>query len=205
MSDRRILQDRLDAAAAVRKRMWAEAQLDKKRIKEEGATKCHDFSFMAAAEGGQSPLPLADLKSNEDSLGTSVKEEPSMVAENVQNHLSDLPAETSLAVHDASMGQIFPPIQQSGYSVERAHLQLKAFIGHKAEEVYAYRSLPLGQDRRRNRYWQFVASTSRHDPGTGRIFVESRDGFWRLIDSEEVNYGFICFFVFFCLLIDDHH
>ncbi|KAL2483356.1 Homeodomain-like transcriptional regulator [Forsythia ovata] len=51
--------------------------------------------------------------------------------------------------------------------------------------MYVYRSLPLGQDRRRNRYWQFKASPSQNDPGSGRIFVELRDCQWRLIDSEK--------------------
>lgn len=64
---------------------------------------------------------------------------------------------------------------------------MKSYIGHRAEDMYVYRSLPLGLDRRRNRYWQFVASASRHDPGSGRIFFESTDGYWRLIDSEEVH------------------
>jgi len=52
-----------------------------------------------------------------------------------------------------------------------------------------YRSLPLGQDRSRNRYWQFITSASRNDPGCGRIFVELHDGRWRLIDSEEVLFS----------------
>lgn len=184
-SIRAVLEDRLDAATSVRKQMWAEAQLDKKRIKEECVTKCHDSSFMVAAEGGQSPVPDAENKYNEDSLKFAPKEEPSVGAETSQNHLNDLPPESNLPIHEASMGQITPPIQQNGYSAERSRLQLKAFIGHKAEEMYAYRSLPLGQDRRRNRYWQFVASTSKHDPGTGRIFVELHNGSWRLIDTEE--------------------
>ncbi|KAI3823950.1 hypothetical protein L1987_05396 [Smallanthus sonchifolius] len=131
-----VLEDRLDAATSARKQMWTEAQLDKKRLKEEFITKFQDSSFMVATEGSQSPLiPVIDNNGNN--------------------------------------------------TAERSRLQLKAFIGHKAEEMYVYRSLPLGQDRRRNRYWQFVASNSRHDPGSGRIFVELQNGCWRLIDSEE--------------------
>ncbi|PWA44120.1 HB1/Asxl, restriction endonuclease HTH domain-containing protein [Artemisia annua] len=45
-------------------------------------------------------------------------------------------------------------------------------------------------DRRRNRYWQFVASISSRDPGSGRIFVELQSGGWRLIDSEEIEAAF---------------
>ncbi|KAI3710229.1 hypothetical protein L2E82_40005 [Cichorium intybus] len=144
-----VLEDRLDAATAVRKQMWTEAQLDKKRMKEEFITKFQDSSFMATTEGSQSPL----MPANEGPLQT---------------------------------GQPAGQLHNNGYNTaERSRLQLKAFIGHKAEEMYMYRSLPLGQDRRRNRYWQFVASTSSHDPGSGRVFVELQNGCWRLIDSEE--------------------
>ncbi|CAH8355421.1 unnamed protein product [Eruca vesicaria subsp. sativa] len=68
---------------------------------------------------------------------------------------------------------------------KRSRSQLKSYIGDKAEEVYPYRSLPLGQDRRHNRYWHFAASASKTDPCSGLIFVELHDGKWRLIDSEE--------------------
>ncbi|KAI3741695.1 hypothetical protein L1987_59369 [Smallanthus sonchifolius] len=155
-----VLEDRLDAATSVRKQMWTEAQLDKKRLKEECITRFQDSSLMEATEGGQSPLiPIIDNKINDGLLQTG---------------------------HDSSVGQTTGQIHNNGYNTaERSHLQLKAFIGHKAEEMYVYKSLPLGQDRRRNRYWQFVASNSRHDPGSERIFVELQNGCWRLIDSEE--------------------
>ncbi|KAJ0797032.1 putative transcription factor & chromatin remodeling DDT family [Helianthus annuus] len=151
-----VLEDRLDAAMSVRKQMWSEAQLDKKQLKEEFITKFQDSFLMT----GQSPLiPVIDNKVNDGSRQTG---------------------------QDSSVGQITGQIYNNGCNTaERSRLQLKAFIGHKAEEMYAYRSLPLGQDRRRNRYWQFVASNSRHDPGSGRIFVELQNGCWRLIDSEE--------------------
>lgn len=195
-----LLQDRLDAANALKKQMWAEAQLDKRRMKEE-SIRFPDSSLAAVREGSQSPLAIVDNKNYEASLSTPIKEEPSMGAENVQNHLSN--------VHDSSPAQITPPIQQNGNTVERARMQLKSFIGHRAEEMYVHRSLPLGQDRRRNRYWQFVACASRHDPGSGRIFVELSDGYWRLIDSEEVEhcYGFVyLFWVGVCMVrFLDHH
>lgn len=149
---RLVLEDRLDAATAVRKQMWAEAQLDKRRLKEEFISKFQDSSPMPATEGSQSPLIP--------------------VIEGQDGYVA---------------GQTVGQINNNGYNTaERSRLQLKAYIGHKAEEMYVYRSLPLGQDRRRNRYWQFVASTSSHDPGSGRIFVELQSGGWRLIDSEEV-------------------
>ncbi|KAD3068752.1 hypothetical protein R6Q59_017222 [Mikania micrantha] len=97
--------------------------------------------------------------------------------------INDDPLETG---QDGSAGLTPGPNHSNGYNTaERSRLQLKAFIGHKAEDMYAYRSLPLGQDQRCNRYWQFMASNSMHDPGSGRIFVELQSGCWRLIDSEE--------------------
>ncbi|XP_057463459.1 homeobox-DDT domain protein RLT1-like isoform X1 [Actinidia eriantha] len=193
-SIRSVLEDRLDAANALKKQMLAEAQLDKKRIKEESFPKCNT-SFMgieaetkqtcAAADSSQSPLTAVDNKIRESPLETKVNEEPSVEAENLQEHHNPLPADRMPVEPEASMGQIGSSIQQNGYTAERSRMQLKSYIGHRAEEMYIYRSLPLGQDRRRNRYWQFVASASSNDPGSGRIFVESPDGCWRLIDSEK--------------------
>ncbi|KAK3000441.1 hypothetical protein RJ639_021694, partial [Escallonia herrerae] len=166
---RAVLEDRLDAANALKKQMWAEAQLDKRRMKEENVPKFYDSYSIVAAEGSQSPLAVNNT-TDEASLSTAVKEKPSMGADNIHN--------------DTSLGQ-GTPIQQNGLAAERSRLQLKSFVDHRAEGMYVYRSLPLGHDRRRNRYWQFVASSSRYDPGSGRIFVELIDGSWRLIDSEE--------------------
>ena len=56
-----------------------------------------------------------------------------------------------------------------------------------AEEATTIRFKPLGQDRRRNRYWRFVQSEGpAEDPTQGRIFVEDAvTGQWALIDSQE--------------------
>lgn len=193
-SIRAVLEDRLDAANVLKKQMWAEAQLDKKRIKEESIPKFLYSSFTgneteikqtcAATESSQSPLAGFDDKISESPPNT-VKKESFVGADNVQDHLNSLPPDRILVGPDNSICQISSSVQQNGYAAERSRLQLKTYIGHRAEEMYIYRSLPLGQDRRRNRYWRFVASASRHDPGSGRIFVESPDGYWRLIDSEE--------------------
>ncbi|PIN06555.1 Transcription factor PHOX2/ARIX, contains HOX domain [Handroanthus impetiginosus] len=176
-SIRVILEERMDAANALKKQMWAEAQLDKRRMREEIITKLYDSSANAALEGGLSPL-VAENKIYDQSTTTLGKDDSSVVAEDIPNSI-DNPAQ------DTSMGQFISPAQQTGHMTERSRLQLKSYIGHRAEELYVYRSLPLGQDRRRNRYWQFVASASCQDPGSGRIFVELSSGHWRLIDSEE--------------------
>lgn len=69
---------------------------------------------------------------------------------------------------------------------ESKHSQFRSYIHRKAEGIYECRALPLGHDRRHNRYWQFSTSASLTDPGLGRIFFESKNGLWRVIDSEEV-------------------
>ncbi|KAK4361141.1 hypothetical protein RND71_020093 [Anisodus tanguticus] len=181
-SIRAILEDRLDAANVLKKQMWAETQLDKRRLKEETINRFNDSSFNAVVEGGQSPLGFPNNKNQGTSPTTLVKDESAVIADNVQNHFESIPAEKSSVAQETFVGQFAVP---SGNTVERSRMQLKSFIGHKAEEMYVYRSLPLGQDRRRNRYWLFVASGSSQDPGSGRIFVESPHGCWRLIDTEE--------------------
>ncbi|CAN4084106.1 unnamed protein product [Withania somnifera] len=181
-SIRAILEDRLDAANALKKQMWAESQLDKRRLKEEPINKFNDNSFNAVVEGSQSPFGFANNKNQGTSPTMLVKDESAVIVGNFQNHFDSIPSEKNLASQETFVGQFAVP---SGNTAERSRMQLKSFIGHKAEEMYVYRSLPLGQDRRRNRYWLFVASGSSEDPGSGRIFVESPHGCWRLIDTEE--------------------
>ncbi|CAK7322695.1 unnamed protein product [Dovyalis caffra] len=193
-SIRLVLEERLEAANALKKQMWAEAQLDKRRMKEEFVTRTQYSSFMgnkmepnlaiSAAEGRQSPMVSFDDRSNGMSLNSSVQQERLSDQQSDVHYTSTMPSEGSMQIQDLSAGPDNLPYQQVGHAAEKSRSQLKSVIGHRAEEMYVYRSLPLGQDRRRNRYWQFTTS-SRNDPGCGRIFVELHDGRWRLIDSEE--------------------
>ncbi|XP_035551015.1 homeobox-DDT domain protein RLT2-like isoform X4 [Juglans regia] len=194
-SIRIVLEERLEAANALKKQMWAEAQLDKRRMKEEFVMKMHYSSFMgnrtepnltaSLAEGRQSSFPIGNDKSNEMSVAAAVQQELPNDVQNEQNYLYSLPSEENLQMQDYCAGPDNLPYQQAGYYAERSRSQLKSYISYKAEEMCMYRSLPLGQDRRHNRYWRFITSASRNDPGCGRIFVELYDGRWRLIDSEE--------------------
>ncbi|KAL3643462.1 hypothetical protein CASFOL_014277 [Castilleja foliolosa] len=177
-SIRLILEERMDAANALKKQMWTEAQLDKRRMREEIITKLYDSSFNAPTECGLSQMVVGENKIYDPSGTTVGKIDSTVVVEDINNSI-DNPAQ------DTTMGQFVSPAQHNGHSTERSRLQLKSYIGHRSEEMYVYRSLPLGQDRRRNRYWQFVATPSCLDPGSGRIFVESPGGHWRLIDTEE--------------------
>ncbi|KAL7102846.1 hypothetical protein ACP275_08G144100 [Erythranthe tilingii] len=172
------LEDRQGAASALKKQMWAEAQLDKRRMTEEINTRLYNSSFNAVLEGGLSPLVIVENKLHDPSTSTLGKDGSSVVAEDVN-------CSVDYRTQDTSMDQFISQAQQNGYTTERSRLQLKSYIGHIAEEIYVHRSLPLGQDRRRNRYWLFIASSSSLDPGSGRIFVESPDGHWKLIDSVE--------------------
>lgn len=142
----------------------------------------------SAVDGNQSPLlGLDNNKGMEASPNHAAKQEPFSDPHNIEINYSNMSTDKNLLGHEVSMPPDNFPSQQYSYAAEKSRSQLKSYIGHRAEEMYVYRSLPLGQDRRRNRYWQFATSSSRNDPGSGRIFFESHDGCWRLIDSEEVG------------------
>ncbi|XP_061355040.1 homeobox-DDT domain protein RLT2-like isoform X2 [Gastrolobium bilobum] len=194
-SIRVVLEERLEAANALKKQMWAEAQLDKRRIKEEYFFKMQSVSNMGnkneaavaipTVEGKQSPLLAVDDKNDEALFTPCGQHEQTNVLQENQNHLRSFPLEVNMQMQDCSMGPDNYFFQQSGFAAEKSRPNLKSYIGHLAEQTYMYRSLPLGLDRRHNRYWRFIASASHNDPGCGRIFVELHDGCWRLIDSEE--------------------
>lgn len=189
------MQERLEAANAIKKQMWAEAQLDKRRSKEEFASKVQYNSFTSlkadvipennATETTPTPVRNLDID-NDENVGTLNNNEilnQQSNAGNVSYERNGMGQETSATPDNLSA-------QQYAYA-DKTRSQLKSYIGHRAEQLYVYRSLPLGQDRRRNRYWQFSTSTSPNDPGSGRIFFESREGYWRVIDSEEVFILFV--------------
>ncbi|XP_031255307.1 homeobox-DDT domain protein RLT2 isoform X3 [Pistacia vera] len=192
-SIRIVLEERLEAANAIKKQMWVEAQLDKRRIKEDYVSKMNFSAYMgnktepnvanSSVEGRQSPFVVIDDKNNETSVDLTIKQE--LLNDQQHDHNCMMPPEGNLQMQDYTIGIDNLQYQQAAYAAEKSRSQLKSYIGHRAEEMYVYRSLPLGQDRRRNRYWRFITSVSRNDPGCGRIFVELRDGHWRLIDSEE--------------------
>ncbi|CAH2046509.1 unnamed protein product [Thlaspi arvense] len=175
------LEERLEVASALKKQMWGEVQLDK-RWKEESLQRANYLSYprlntATAASSGIQEIPSTDV--------TPISsQEPLSLAPQID--VNNAVAGPSLQLQE-SVSVIENSQYQQGYTADRERLraQLKAYVGYKAEELYVYRSLPLGLDRRRNRYWRFSASASRNDPGCGRIFVELQDGRWRLIDSEE--------------------
>ncbi|KAK8265184.1 hypothetical protein V6Z11_D12G162000 [Gossypium hirsutum] len=188
-----VLKERLEAANALKKQIWTEAQLDKRRMKEDFVLRTY-YSYMrnpvknrlmmTSAECRESPQIIGDKKDHDSSVYHVVQQECLNNSQNDQNCLNNMSTEGNLPVQDFSFGPDNLQYQQPGYALDRSRSLLKSYIGHKAEEMYAYRSLPLGQDRRRNRYWRFT-TTSCNDPGCGRIFIELLDGRWRLIDTEE--------------------
>ncbi|KAK7405008.1 hypothetical protein VNO78_06134 [Psophocarpus tetragonolobus] len=193
-SIRVVLEERLEAANALKKQMWADAQFDKRRIKEDIFVKRQSIPYFSkknepaavfpSVECKQGPVLIVNNK-NSKALLTShdLNEQSNELVEN-HNHLESSPVEVDMQMPDCSTGQQNYSFQQSGYAVEKSRSNLKSYIGHLAEQTYMYRSLPLGLDRRRNRYWQFITSVQ-NDPGCGRIFVELHNGQWKLIDSEE--------------------
>ncbi|XP_059282469.1 homeobox-DDT domain protein RLT2 [Lycium ferocissimum] len=192
-SVRLVLEERLEAASALKKQIWAEAQLDKRRFKEDFLLKVQyplvrnnteQFCSVTSVEARQSPL-LAVGGHSEVADRPLLQQEPMHKLPDEPNNPSDVAVEKTSPMPEICGGQDNSQLQHFAYVAEKSRSQLKAYIGHRAEETFVYRSLPLGQDRRRNRYWQFITSPSRNDPGSGRIFVELRDGRWRLIDSEK--------------------
>ncbi|MCD9641238.1 hypothetical protein HAX54_027327 [Datura stramonium] len=192
-SVRVVLEERLEAASALKKQIWAEAQLDKRRFKEEFLLKvqypsvrnnAEQFCSVTSMEARQSPL-LAVGGHNEVADIPSLQQEALHKLPDEPNNPSNVAVEKTCPTQEIYGGQDNSQLQHYAYVTEKSRSQLKVYIGHRAEETFVYRSLPLGQDRRRNRYWQFITSPSRNDPGSGRIFVELRDGRWRLIDSEK--------------------
>lgn len=179
------MQERLEAATALKKQMWSEAQLDKRRIKEEYAIKMLPSSVSVnraelnfsgnVSYGTRSPFVATD------GINEVVPANP----QNQQEDMGNTGAERNMQLQDLS-GHESLLLQQTVYAAEKSRSEIKAYIGHKAEEIYVFKSLPLGHDRRRNRYWQFVTSPSQNDPGCGRIFIELHDGRWRVIDSVQV-------------------
>lgn len=172
--------------------MWAEAQLDKRRIKEDFTNKTQYDSCVGlkadtdrennVVESTLTPVHNP-IKNNDGNASTANND----LTVDKQNHLitGEIAHQQNGASRELSINPESSSVQLYASS-EKTRSQLKSYIGHKAEQLYVYRSLPLGQDRRRNRYWQFSASSSSYDPGSGRIFFESRDGYWRVIDSAEV-------------------
>lgn len=202
---RKPFQERLEAASALKKQMWAEAQLDKRRFKDDYVIKMQYSSVInkaeqnfsiSAMEGRQCPSLTINANNGAALLNSAVQPGDSNNPGNDPNYSSNVIVERNLPLQEFSAGPDNIQVQHLGYVAEKSRLQLKTYIGYRAEQTYVYRSLPLGQDRRRNRYWQFITS-SRNDPGYGRIFIELHEGQWRLIDSEKV------LSVYCLLLLDD--
>ncbi|CAE5958735.1 unnamed protein product [Arabidopsis arenosa] len=179
------LEDRMEAANSLKKQMWAEAQLDNSCMRD--VLKL-DFQNLASSKTESTMgLPIIQSSTRERD---SFDRDPSQLLDetkpldDLSNNLHKSSAERALINQDANISQENCS-SQLGYASKRSRSQLKSYIGHKAEEVYPYRSLPLGQDRRHNRYWHFAVSVSKSDPCSGLLFVELHDGKWLLIDSEE--------------------
>ncbi|KAL6134109.1 hypothetical protein ACLB2K_066342 [Fragaria x ananassa] len=193
-SIRIVLEERLEAANALKKQMWAVAQVDKRRFKDEhfikmqytpfSGNKTEQIPTIHSSDERQSPSTV-DEKNIERTVKLSIPQDHILDPQNEQNYINSFPSVGNLQMQENSVGPDNYPFQQPSLIADKSRKHLKYYIGHKAEEMYVYRSLPLGQDRRHNRYWQFITSASRNDPGCGRIFVELHDGRWRLIDSEE--------------------
>uniref|UniRef100_A0A161ZWH5 Homeobox domain-containing protein n=1 Tax=Daucus carota subsp. sativus TaxID=79200 RepID=A0A161ZWH5_DAUCS len=189
-SIRIILEDRMEAANALKKQMWADAQTDKRRMKEDCVMRIPYSSIICSK--GEENISTAVVAGKQSSRNDGKSDISSIQSEVMHEHLGDLYVNTnSMHAERCSSMQELPvatdssPLVQAVYAAEKSRSRLKSIILQKADEMYVHRSLPLGQDRRRNCYWQFVTSASLNDPGNGRIFVQMCNDSWKLIDSEE--------------------
>ncbi|AQK97182.1 Homeobox-DDT domain protein RLT1 [Zea mays] len=190
-SIRGVLEERLELANALKKQMWAEVQLDKRRFKEEFASRVQYNSGMSFKPDIYQENNMTEItstracdayKENDGHVGTINNCE--MLDQHSQGNAGGITYDRNVVGQEIHATPDTSYVQQYAYA-DKTRSQLKSYIGHRAEQLYVYRSLPLGQDRRRNRYWQFTTSASPNDPGSGRIFFESEDGCWRVIDSED--------------------
>ncbi|CAH2034180.1 unnamed protein product [Thlaspi arvense] len=184
-SIRASLEDRMEAANSLKKQMWAEAQLDNSCMRD--VLKL-DFQNLSSSKT-ETTMGLQIIQSSNLEMDSFDRDPSQLIDETktlevVSNDPHKSSAETAFINQEANISQENCS-SQHGYASKRSRSQLKSYIGHKAEDVYSYRSLPLGQDRRHNRYWHFAASASKSEPCSGLLFVELHDGKWRLIDSEE--------------------
>lgn len=165
------LEERLEASTALKRQMWAEAQLDKRRTKEEQLSKPQP---QIGSEGIKSEGPSMSPGIRDGNSSTP----PSMDYMQTAGKKSPIiEKEPDCSNQDTSI---------TGVSSEKSRAQLKVDIDFRADELYVFRSLPLGLDRRHNRYWQLVTSHAAEDPGCGRVYFESsEDGHWEVIDTEE--------------------
>ncbi|XP_040376666.1 homeobox-DDT domain protein RLT2-like [Oryza brachyantha] len=188
-SIRAVLEERLESANALKKQMWAEAQHDKRRTKEEFASRVQYNSNMnlkadVNQENGteSTTTPCRNVDKDNDGNAGVVNNNNEIIDHN--SNAVNTSYERNGSGQDITATADTLSVQQYAYA-DKTRSQLRSYIGHRAEQLFVYRSLPLGQDRRRNRYWQCSTSASPNDPGSGRIFFESRDGYWRVLDSEE--------------------
>lgn len=158
-----FIEERLKESQACKKMMLAKMRLNRK-LHEERYGLSDDTNYVHA-----NPMSFS-------------KKTPDLCSHDTLNNVSS---------QKKNLGQQFSSdsscilLEQFEHTPTWGSSQLELCIDQKAEMLHPYRFLPLGLDRRHNRYWQFSTSSSRNDPGTGRIFFESKDGFWRVIDSDE--------------------
>lgn len=202
------LEERLEAATALKRQMWAEMQLEKRRHKEELLSRSH-FPLLAGSNktDGESPDPenmtsgtlslydQGQLDMNVPNTDGAGLGEPFVGNGKIITGLCN-----GLVAHEAGSSIGAAP---GNHLAEKSRAQAKADIGLRAEELYVFRSQPLGSDRRHNRYWQFVTGNGGQDPGCGRLFFESNsDGYWGVVDTEEVRSQSVvcveCTVIFFC-------
>ncbi|KAK9816480.1 hypothetical protein WJX72_000803 [[Myrmecia] bisecta] len=197
-SVRACLDGRLEEAQRIRKQMWEEARLEKRRRQAEAAAKAK----LAADEAQKVLERLQNPHGDASPSGTSTPVD-NVIGPPAAGGPGGQAAHGAAAqdpVHMAAAAIAAAAAQHqhhgehddlSAAAASRERQQQRAETIRRAEEANAVRGEPLGMDRRYNRYWRFLAGgEAGRDGGAGRIFVETYDeGTFRVLGEASALEG----------------
>ncbi|KAK9817548.1 hypothetical protein WJX74_003802 [Apatococcus lobatus] len=184
-SVRLCLELRLEESQRIRKQMWDEAKVEKRKRQIEAAAKAK-----AAAEEAQRNLeryritgePFPGMPA-EGSGEATPSEAPAQIAGTGENGVGQDPAAAAAAAIAAVQARQEEEDQTATAACKEQALQRAETI-RRAEEANAVRGEPLGCDRRFNRYWHMLAA-GKGQP-VGRLYFENaaEDGTLHVLTSQ---------------------
>ncbi|KAL3160990.1 hypothetical protein ABBQ38_009379 [Trebouxia sp. C0009 RCD-2024] len=183
-SVRAALEARTEEAQRIRKQMFEEAKVEKRRRQQEAAEKAKK-----SAEEAQRALEAYNANPDSPSHAASTPAhtgETGGPATDAQQSQAERNAGASTSQSAAAQPHEHEDDLLSAAAM-KLRAQQRADTIQNAEEVNAIRGEPLGSDRRHNRYWHFAVpqepgAAAAADPSLGRILVESHEnGTWRLL------------------------
>lgn len=177
---RAALDGRIEEAQRIRKQMYEDAKIEKRRRQQEAAEKAKK-----SAEDAQRALDAYNAQDSPHhdpySASHAHTGETTGSATDAQQQQAHNNAGASTSGAHANDGED----EMSAAAASKQRQQQRADNIKRAEEVHAIRGEPLGSDRRHNRYWRIAvetASGAESDASTGRVLFEShQNGTWWLL------------------------